>query len=102
MPHIIRANEPNLLRFGRFLLWAGLAMYVAYTLVGWSAKITEFSIDRWTEVSYIKLNRGDELEISRNANENRTCIRKAVLGLAGTGLVNVGVKVVAALIVSWL
>jgi hypothetical protein len=93
LPHFITQEENSFLRLAKFLLWSALGTYVAYTLAGWSAFFAEMAIDSWSEISYIKLNRGDEIEIAKNQRENRHHLLRGVCGGLGT----IGVDIVAKL-----
>ena len=99
MPHFIHEKDSDFLHFGLFSMWAGLAVYAAYLLAGWSARFAEISVDSWTNVSYIKLNRADELEVAKSKEANRNHILKGGLGLVGAVCVNVAVELLAVLIV---
>lgn len=100
MPHFLRSAD--FLHFGIFALWSGLGIYMAYVIAGWSALFTERSVDTWSEVSYIKLNRADEVEIAKSEVANRNCLLMGGLGLIGSIGVNVAVAVVATVIASHL
>lgn len=75
---------------------------MAYTLAGWSAMYAERAVDSWSDVSYIKLNRGDEIEIAKSARENRNYLIRGAFGGVGTVIVAITAKVIAALAVGYL
>jgi hypothetical protein len=47
------------------------------------------AIESWSEVSYIKLNRGDEIEIAKSHKDNRYHLVKGICG--GLGMVVVDI-----------
>jgi hypothetical protein len=102
VPHVINATETSLLNLAQFFLWSALGVYVAYTLAGWSTSFAEMAIDSWCEVSYIKLNRGDQIEIGKNQRENRGHLLKGICG--GLGLISVDIvaKVTASVVIGYL
>jgi hypothetical protein len=102
LPHFMNGIETSVLQFGQFFLWAGLTMYLAYMLAGWSGIFAEYAVDRWDELSYIKINRGDDIEIDKNARDNRMCLIKGAIGTAGTLLVDIAAKIVAELTIHFL
>jgi hypothetical protein len=102
MPHFTGKDEIDLLRLAKFLLWSALGTYVAYTLAGWSTFFAEMAIDSWSEVSYIKLNRGDEIEIARNQRENRNHLLKGLCGGLGTLAVDLVAKLTATAVGSYI
>jgi hypothetical protein len=101
LPHFITQSETSLLLLAKFLLWSALGTYVAYTLAGWSTFFAEMAIDSWSEVSYIKLNRGDEIEIAKNQKENRHHLLKGVCGGLGVVSVDIVAKLTATFVVSY-
>ncbi|QBR71829.1 hypothetical protein CU048_11740 [Beijerinckiaceae bacterium] len=96
LPHFIGGSGSNFLQFSRFFLFSGLGVYVAYTLAGWSASYAERAVDKWTELSYIKFNRGDEIEITKSTRENRFHLIKGALGVVGAVVVDIAAKFIAA------
>jgi hypothetical protein len=102
LPHFISVDGSNFFQFSRFLLFSGLGIYAAYTLAWWSAVYAERAVDDWSDVSYIKLNRGDEIEIAKSARENRNHLIKGAFGVVGTVIVAITAKVIAAIAVEYL
>lgn len=101
LPHVISARETNLLNLAQFFLWSALGVYMAYTLAGWSTSFAEMAIDSWSEVSYIKLNRGDQIEIAKNQKENRGHLLKGACGGLGMLIVDVVAHVTATIVVGF-
>jgi hypothetical protein len=95
LPHFITAAEINLLRFSEFFLWSGLGVFVAYALAGWSGFYAEVAIDGCSELSFIKLNRGDEIEIAKSQKDNRFHLIKGVCGGLGMVIVDIAAKFTA-------
>jgi len=100
-PRFIGAGESNLLMFGQFFLWSALGIFVAYTFAGWSTFYAEMAIDSWSEVSYIKLNRGDELEISKSQRDNRFHLVKGICGCLGMVVVDIVAKLTATFVATY-
>lgn len=63
--------------------------------------LLKWKSDSWSEVSYIKLNRGDEIEIAKNQKENRHHLLKGVCGGLGMVGVDVVAKLTATIVVSY-
>jgi hypothetical protein len=101
LPYFISAKETNLLNLAQFFLWSALGVYVAYTLAGWSTSFAELAIDSWSEVSYIKQNRGDEIEIAKNQRENRGHLLKGICGGLGMVVVDIVAKLTATIVVGY-
>lgn len=95
LPTFIAQGTSDLLSFGRFLGYALLGTYTAYTLAGWSATFIESSLDHYSELSYLQLTKGDEIEISKAERSNTFAIAKGIGGFILTICVSVGTKVVA-------
>jgi hypothetical protein len=76
-------------------------VYVAYTLAGWSTSFAELAVDSWSEISYIKLNRGDEIEIARIQKENRGHLLKGICGALGMVVVDIAAKVTALIVMGY-
>lgn len=58
--------------------------FASFQLAKWFGEYSESSLDRYTELSYIKLNKGDEREITRAKEKNQKNILKTVGGIIGT------------------
>jgi hypothetical protein len=102
LPKFIQSNQVNLLIFSQFFVWSGLGIFVAYTLAGWSSFFAEMAIDSWSEISYIKLNRGDDIEIAKCQKDNRFHLLKASGGGLGMVVVNIAAKVTASIVVAYI
>jgi hypothetical protein len=101
LPQFIIQGEANLLILAQFFLWSALGTYIAYTLAGWSTFYAEMAIDSWSEVSYVRLNRGDEIEIAKNQKENRHHLLKGVCGALGMVIVDIAAKLTATFVVGY-
>ena len=95
LPRFIAQGTTDLLVFGQFMGYAILVTYAAYTLAGWSAAFIENSLDRWTELSYLKLTKGDELEIAKAVKNNRFAVAKGIGGFVLTVCVSLATKIIA-------
>ena len=91
----ITSDTVDLLAFGRFVGYALLGTYTAYTLAGWGGILVESAIDQWSEVAYISLTKGDEKEIKNARKKNRFAVAKGVLGFLWAFGVSVASKVLA-------
>jgi hypothetical protein len=101
LPHVISAKETDILNLAQFFLWSALGVYVAYTLAGWSTSFAEMAIDSWSEISYIKLNRGDQIEIAKIQRENRGHLLKGICGGLGMVIIDIVAKVTATIVVGY-
>jgi hypothetical protein len=95
LPYVINETRGDFLHFARFFLYGGLAIYAAYMIAGWLGIYAEGAMDSWSTLSYIKINRGDEREVERSVNENRTHLIKGAAGLTGVVIMDVIAKVIA-------
>jgi hypothetical protein len=102
LPRFVNAKETSLFNLAEFFLWSALGVYVAYTLAGWSTFFAETAIDSWSEISYIKLNRGDEIEIAKIQSENRAHLLRGICGGVGMVLVDIAAKLTATLAVGYI
>jgi hypothetical protein len=101
LPHFVSAKETSLLNLAQFFLWSALGVFVAYTLAGWSTSFAEMAIESWSEISYIKLNRGDEIEIAKIQKENRGHLIKGLCGGLGMVLVDIIAKLTATIVIGY-
>lgn len=99
LPTFVTKDSTDLLSFGRFLGYALLGTYAAYTLAGWSATFIEDSFDNYTELSYLHLTKGDELEISKARQRNKFAIVKSIGGIFLTICVSIVTKIVVNILV---
>lgn len=97
-PRFVSAERFNLGNLGTFALVAGLGIYVAHTLAEWCGDYVEYSLDRWSELSYLKLNKGDEAEIRKSMKENRWYLVRASIGFVCTLSISVVTKIIASAI----
>lgn len=97
LPHFL-SDKSSLLLFGQVLTYGALAIFIAYSLAGWSSRVIENAVDRWSPVSYVKLNKGDEIEISNYETANRKNYIKGVLGLISAIGLQVFYKVITTFI----
>ena len=76
LPHFLSSDQPNLLLFGQIFSYASISVFSAYCIAGWFARVLESSIDRWTPLSFVKLNKGDDVAIAASEEANRNNIIK--------------------------
>lgn len=94
LPYFVQKGATDLLTFGRFLGYSLVGTYIAYTLANWSAGFIETSLDHYSELSFLKLTKGDEIEIAKAEKSNTFAIVKGVGGLLMTICVSIATKVV--------
>jgi hypothetical protein len=82
----------------RHTAYCGLGIYAAYKLAWWSAKYAELAVDSWSTISYIQLNRGDDIEIANSTRANRNNLIKGACGVLGTVVVNIAATIIAAFV----
>jgi hypothetical protein len=95
LPKYVSSELVDLLSFGSFLGYSLLVVYAATTLAGWAAQFIESSVDSYTELSYLKLTNGDEIEIVDATSNNRDSIIKAVLAFLFTIFISVLTNIIS-------
>lgn len=90
--NFLRMYDIALLTFG--------FIFVTYSLAMSFGKSAQRNIDLMAELSYLKLNRGDEKEIEKFASKNRRGLLRAVLGILGTFGIGVASSTVATIIMT--
>lgn len=95
LPHFIAQGTSDLLTFGRFLGYSLIAIYASYTLANWSAGFVETSLDHYSELSFLKLTKGDAIEIAKAEKSNKFAIAKGVGGFVLTICVSIATKLIA-------
>ena len=98
LPKFVPTGSTDLLAFGLFFAWALLGAFAAYRMAGFFATLVENAVDEWTELSYIGITKGDELEISKANGKNRFAIAKGLVGFLLTVSLSVVTKVIANLL----
>ena len=100
LPRYVPSDSIDLLSYGLFTAWAMLGVFVAYRMAGFFAALVEDAIDEWTEVSYINITRGDEIEISKAQSKNKYAIIKGVCGFLLAILTSIATKIIAIMLTS--
>ena len=100
LPHFIQHEKSDLLTFGTFMVYSATAVFLTYHLASWSGRWLENSIDRWSYLSYLKFNKGDDIQISRASERNSRTLFKGIIALFSSILINIANKVAAALIIA--
>ncbi|MBW8307947.1 MAG: hypothetical protein K0M56_00015 [Kaistella sp.] len=94
-PTFIPSGSTDLLKYGLFSAWAMLGAFTAYKLAGFFSVLIENSIDEWTELSYVSITKGDELEIKKAQGKNRFAVTKGVIGFFLTVSISVVTKIIS-------
>jgi hypothetical protein len=100
IPHFIIQGSTDLQLFARYLGYAMIGTYSAYTFAGWSAAFIESALDNYTELSYLNLTKGDEIEIGKAKRNNIFAIAKGIGGFVLTICVSIFTKIVASMLTS--
>ncbi len=75
-------------------------IFITYSLAKFFGKIAEKNVDLMTELSFLKLNRGDEKEIEVFKSKNRKGLIRATLSIIATFGIGVLSSIVAAIIMT--
>lgn len=95
LPHFVAQGNTDLLTFGRFLGYGLITTYVSYTLANWAAASIETSLDHYSELSFLKFTKGDEIEIEKAKKSNNFAIARGIGGSVLTICVSIATKIVA-------
>ncbi len=94
LPSLVPATaDPTALT--RFLVGAVAMLFLAYRIGHLIGSKVEDALDSWEELAYLKLNRGDEVELASATRDNNRAIVKVVLGGIVTFLLGVIASLVA-------
>ncbi|MFQ2223439.1 hypothetical protein ACK32A_11555 [Aeromonas enteropelogenes] len=85
------ADSNSLSVFSKFLIISGITFYLAHMLSGRLLKIVEGSIDSYTYLSWIKLNKGDEQLIEQEQKK----MKSNLWLLTGSSLLAIALGVIA-------
>lgn len=86
-------------RLAQFLLISFGLVFITYNFASWLGVVSKNGLRSIHEISYVKLNRGDELEIERAQRENKIAKIKAVVGFIVTIVISIITKIIAAYLV---
>jgi hypothetical protein len=100
IPRVIPPGSTDLALFARALTFSLLGVYVARTVAGWCSALIETALNRWTELSYIKITKGDEIAIERAKKQDRWSVAKGVGGFLLTFCTSLATKIIANKLVS--
>lgn len=100
LPKYVVSGSVDLLPYGLFSAWAMLGAFSAYRMAGFFATLIENAIDEWTEVSYVSITKGDEIEISKAQKKNRFAVIKGSAGFLLTVSISIATKIIATILVS--
>jgi len=95
LPKYVSSELVDLLSFGSFLGYSLLAVYAASNSAGWVAQFIGSSVDGYTELSYLKLISGDEIEITEPISNNRHSLIKALLAFLFTIFISVLTNIIS-------
>jgi len=98
LPKFVPNGSTDLLGYGLFSTWAILGAFAAYRMAGFFATLIEDAIDEWTEISYVCVTKGDEVEIAKAQRKNRFSVLKGIAGLIFTTAISVATKIIANLL----
>lgn len=84
LPRFVPIGGIDLNQLARFLILAFASLFVAFNLAAWIGGLSEDAVDNLIELSYIRLNRGDEREIKIAKDKNRVYIIRAIGGIIAT------------------
>jgi hypothetical protein len=94
----IAAHQADQIYFSKVLVSFFVIIYASHVLSSWCGQFVENAIDSWSALSYLKFNKGDEVEIRNYERTNRNSIIKTFLGILSTIGVSVMGKIAASLI----
>lgn len=100
LPKYVPSGSTDLLHYGLFSAWAMLGAFTAYRMAGFFATLVEDAIDEWTEVSYVSITKGDDIEISKAQRKNRFAVIKGIVGFLLTILISIATKIIANILTS--
>ncbi len=99
LPSFVAQDSTDLYGFGVFVSYSLIGVFAAYKASDFFAGLVEDAIDEWTEVSYINITKGDQIEIDKAGRRNTFYVFKAISSLLLSIAVSVVAKVVANIIV---
>lgn len=99
IPKFVIPGDYDLFAAVNFSAVAMLGIYVSTKVAGFLGGQIEVALDSWSELSYLKITRGDEQEIKLASHANGWAAAKAVLAFVATIALNVIAKVIANVIV---
>lgn len=78
-----------------FLFFSGVSVFFGYKIASKFGRYIEYSLDSTTEISYLKLTKGDEKNIESSVAKNTKQFRNAIAGLLATFILNLLAKYIS-------
>ena len=100
--HIGNSIDNNMISFGVYILASSGLIYAFNTFALWIGQYTERRIDRWSALSYLKINKADEKEITNILRGNKSTLIKALFGCVSLIILPFVTKVCASMLVWYL
>lgn len=91
----IPSNSQDIHAFGLFTISSMLLAYLVVTLSVWASGFVESAFEKWSEISYICISKGDLRAIEEAESENRNAILRGIIGTLATFFVSVVASIVA-------
>jgi len=98
LPKFPPAGSLDLNAFGKFLLLAFSILFIGFRLAEELGEVSERAIDNFLEISYLKLNKGDEREIQSTLRQNRGYTVRAIFGIIGTLVLGILASLIAGML----
>ncbi|MDB0543887.1 hypothetical protein LBW62_21865 [Ralstonia solanacearum] len=99
-PNFIKGGSTDLLNMFRFSACGLMVVYAAYMISSWCAGLVEGGLDGYSELSYLKITKGDDREISNASDENKFAFIKGVGGFLLTVCVSIFTKLIVGYLIS--
>lgn len=93
-------EDASLLRFSQVFLCSAVGLFAAYRLARHLGRAAEYSMDRWSALSYICLTSGDRQAIEKARGRNRNSLIAAASKIVGALLVSIIAKIIIGVIPS--
>ncbi len=100
LPIYLSPQEVNQLIFAKLVLLGFSVIFIAYQLGKYLGRKSEYTLDELTELSFIKINKGDEKLIEEIEKGNRRMIFKAISNVGITLILGVAASIIANIIVA--
>lgn len=90
-------SSTDLSNLAKLLLVALSLQFFTYNLASWLGEVSMVGLRNLHEISFLKINKGDEREIENALKESKYSKIKSVIGILGTMLMGVVTKILAGL-----
>lgn len=95
LPTFLPVGTIDLNHLAKFQLLAFMALFVSFRLAAWLGTISESAVDNFLELSYLRLNKGDEKEIKMAQDNNKAFTIRAIAGIIGTLVLGILASLIA-------